>query len=476
MHTLVLPRQAATQDVPLVGYIASALGCIFVKGTTSQGQAAEEEQKTPPTSRAQASPSDFTWDWFSAVWRIARAADDALLPKQQREAAPRSAVSEIIARQERLARDAKHLRAGGSGSVDALPKQGWLGAMHASVWPWLAAHGWVGLDDVSPPLLVFAEGTTTNGSDVMQFRRGAFLTSSTVQPIAITYHWRHASESWESVPVGVHAFRLLTQLTHAVTISYLPIVAPEQEPPAVPPFDLVSHDEATTAHDPLSYDPGAFAAVVRQHLRLYLAACRRLEGGRGLSPDRLLPPLRSCALLVPGTHLPCPVPHGLAERVRQYFFGSGFRWFQAHLSHHETQASHKWRLHAAIKAGQLHWQWWRQPYHLPLLTSTAGTSSSTDPPPGGVSGILCALADGILPAECLAWPWLLRSIYLPAQVQAWVFGDAVTFPGHAVAVPGDGLGRARGGPRHARHTRRPDPHHSRSRRRSRAARGIVASS
>ncbi|CAE7891283.1 LPEAT2, partial [Symbiodinium sp. KB8] len=241
MMALDLPAfvaKAATQDVPLVGYIASALGCIFVKGATSQGQAAEEEQKTPPTSRAQASPSDFTWDWFSAVWRIARAADDALLPKQQREAAPRSAVSEIIARQERLARDAEHLRAGGSGSVDALPKQGWLGAMHASVWPWLAAHGWVGLDDVSPPLLVFAEGTTTNGSDVMQFRRGAFFTSSTVQPIAITYHWRHASESWESVPVGVHAFRLLTQLTHAVTISYLPIVAPEQEPPAVPPFDL----------------------------------------------------------------------------------------------------------------------------------------------------------------------------------------------------------------------------------------------
>lgn len=38
------------------------------------------------------------------------------------------------------------------------------------------------------PLIIFAEGTTTNNTHILKFKRGAFETLSTVQPIALLYH------------------------------------------------------------------------------------------------------------------------------------------------------------------------------------------------------------------------------------------------------------------------------------------------
>ena len=82
-----------------------------------------------------------------------------------------------------------------------------------------------------PPTLVFAEGTCSNGRALITFKSGAFRPGVPIQPVAIKYSFSHFDPSW--VPTGpgklTLLFRMLTQFVNFVSITYLPVVYPEEE-------------------------------------------------------------------------------------------------------------------------------------------------------------------------------------------------------------------------------------------------------
>ena len=49
------------------------------------------------------------------------------------------------------------------------------------------------------PICIYPEGTQTNGSALLQFRRGAFAGMFTVTPMVINYSWNKMSPTWDSM-------------------------------------------------------------------------------------------------------------------------------------------------------------------------------------------------------------------------------------------------------------------------------------
>ena len=84
------------------------------------------------------------------------------------------------------------------------------------------------------PLLLFPEGTTTNGHFLLPFKSGAFLAGQPVQPVIIQYGTRGMSPSWESIVIKRHITLLLCQLVHTVTCFTLPCYVPNAEERADP--------------------------------------------------------------------------------------------------------------------------------------------------------------------------------------------------------------------------------------------------
>lgn len=58
-------------------------------------------------------------------------------------------------------------------------------------------------------LMIFPEGTTTNGHFLMQFRIGAFRAGVPVQPYLHVYRSTTASVSWESMSFPMQFFLVL---------------------------------------------------------------------------------------------------------------------------------------------------------------------------------------------------------------------------------------------------------------------------
>lgn len=52
-----------------------------------------------------------------------------------------------------------------------------------------------GNDALPPRLLIFTEGTTSNGRSLLRFHRGAFCTEMPVQPVVLRYRWRKFNPS-----------------------------------------------------------------------------------------------------------------------------------------------------------------------------------------------------------------------------------------------------------------------------------------
>jgi 1-acyl-sn-glycerol-3-phosphate acyltransferase len=78
-----------------------------------------------------------------------------------------------------------------------------------------------------PKLLVFPEGTTTNGTGIMEFKRGGFIGLLPVQPICMEYAMNNFSPCMEVVPMWVHAVLLGSQFANELTVHRLPVVYPK---------------------------------------------------------------------------------------------------------------------------------------------------------------------------------------------------------------------------------------------------------
>ncbi|CBJ31349.1 conserved unknown protein [Ectocarpus siliculosus] len=86
------------------------------------------------------------------------------------------------------------------------------------------ARGWRG-----NPLLLFPEGTTSNGSCLLRFKTGVFAGGVPVHPVTVKYEARRFSPAFESIYFPVHAFRSLAEPAHHVTVEYLPRFVPTPE-------------------------------------------------------------------------------------------------------------------------------------------------------------------------------------------------------------------------------------------------------
>jgi 1-acyl-sn-glycerol-3-phosphate acyltransferase len=76
------------------------------------------------------------------------------------------------------------------------------------------------------PLVVFAEGTTSNGHQVGSFHTGAFRSGCPVQPVCVDYRRNAFSPAFESIPTPAFLFFLLTQWSSCLTITILPVRYP----------------------------------------------------------------------------------------------------------------------------------------------------------------------------------------------------------------------------------------------------------
>eukprot|EP00128_Syssomonas_multiformis_P017005 Colp12_sorted_trinity150504_noHs@3629 len=86
------------------------------------------------------------------------------------------------------------------------------------------------------PLMVFPEGTTTNTSCIMQFKRGAFVPGMPVQPFTLRYPSQHLSVSWTHDSPGLVGIglRLLCQFYNRAEVEFLPVHTPSPKEVADP--------------------------------------------------------------------------------------------------------------------------------------------------------------------------------------------------------------------------------------------------
>lgn len=86
------------------------------------------------------------------------------------------------------------------------------------------ARGWRG-----NPLLVFPEGTTSNGSCLLRFKTGVFSGGMPVYPVAVQYDYRRFSPAFESILTSVHIFRMLAEPANHLRVKFLPRYCPTPE-------------------------------------------------------------------------------------------------------------------------------------------------------------------------------------------------------------------------------------------------------
>jgi lysophosphatidylcholine acyltransferase/lyso-PAF acetyltransferase len=84
------------------------------------------------------------------------------------------------------------------------------------------------------PMLLFPEGTTTNGHFLLPFKTGAFLAGVPLQPVILRYDVHSISPAWESISAARHIFLMLANPVHSVTCYELPVYVPSPEERANP--------------------------------------------------------------------------------------------------------------------------------------------------------------------------------------------------------------------------------------------------
>ncbi|CAO2162289.1 unnamed protein product [Urochloa humidicola] len=84
-------------------------------------------------------------------------------------------------------------------------------------------------DKNTPMMLLFPEGTTTNGDYLLPFKTGAFLASAPVQPVILRYPYRRFSPAWDSMEGACHVFLLLCQFVNYLEVVRLPVYYPSEQ-------------------------------------------------------------------------------------------------------------------------------------------------------------------------------------------------------------------------------------------------------
>eukprot|EP00210_Caulerpa_lentillifera_P009166 g8738.t1 len=78
-------------------------------------------------------------------------------------------------------------------------------------------------------VLLFPEGTTTNGDYLLKFKRGAFLAAVPVQPVVLVYSSRWVSPAWETITGPQHLWLLLCTPGAKVDFIECPVYVPNEQ-------------------------------------------------------------------------------------------------------------------------------------------------------------------------------------------------------------------------------------------------------
>jgi len=81
----------------------------------------------------------------------------------------------------------------------------------------------------APMMMLFPEGTTTNGDYLLPFKTGAFLPKAPVLPVILRYPYRRFSPAWDSISGVRHVIFLLCQFVNHLEVIQLPIYHPSEQ-------------------------------------------------------------------------------------------------------------------------------------------------------------------------------------------------------------------------------------------------------
>ncbi|KAI3800486.1 hypothetical protein L1987_28577 [Smallanthus sonchifolius] len=79
-----------------------------------------------------------------------------------------------------------------------------------------------------PRVLLFPEGTTTNGRQLISFQLGAFIPGYPIQPVVIRYPHIHFDQSWGHIALATLMFRMFMQFHNFMEVEYLPVISPSK--------------------------------------------------------------------------------------------------------------------------------------------------------------------------------------------------------------------------------------------------------
>ncbi|GLU04403.1 hypothetical protein SLE2022_215530 [Rubroshorea leprosula] len=82
---------------------------------------------------------------------------------------------------------------------------------------------------IAPMMMLFPEGTITNGSYLLPFKTGAFLARVPVLPVILRYPYQRFSPAWDSISGARHVIFLLCQFINYIEVTRLPVYYPSQE-------------------------------------------------------------------------------------------------------------------------------------------------------------------------------------------------------------------------------------------------------
>ncbi|OVA04550.1 Phospholipid/glycerol acyltransferase [Macleaya cordata] len=81
----------------------------------------------------------------------------------------------------------------------------------------------------APMMMIFPEGTTTNGDFLLPFKTGAFLAKAPVLPVILRYPYQRFSPAWDSISGARHVILLLCQFVNYIEVIWLPIYYPSEQ-------------------------------------------------------------------------------------------------------------------------------------------------------------------------------------------------------------------------------------------------------
>ncbi|KAL2471757.1 Lysophospholipid acyltransferase LPEAT1 [Abeliophyllum distichum] len=81
----------------------------------------------------------------------------------------------------------------------------------------------------APKMMLFPEGTTTNGDYILPFKTGAFLAQAPVLPVILRYPYQRFSPAWDSISGARHVLLLLCQFVNYMEVKQLPVYYPSQQ-------------------------------------------------------------------------------------------------------------------------------------------------------------------------------------------------------------------------------------------------------